>query len=341
MRARLRSWWQKILQHHYVRGIVVLSLLVLILFIFLVYRFGWDWTGFTSGTSQITIISTSKGNYAATILQPSKSLWDWLNLLGVLAIPIVAGLGVAWFTHAQQQRDQQIADQRAESERKDIAERAKLELEKALDNQREAALQEYIDKMSELLLHEKLRESAENDEVRIVARARTLHVLRRLDKERKGSVIQFLSESRLLSLVDLSYADLSEAILFRANLSHANLFCANLRKANLFLATLDSVNLSEAYMPEADLRGASLNLADLSGAHLTYADLRGANLTGAMLANKTMERKVNLTGTQFNKKPVFLLYPLLMEGISLGPTVWPDEFGHEAAEAAGAICVDG
>ncbi len=358
MTARLHSWWQRIKQHPYVTGIVVLLVLVLILFIFLAYRFGWDWTGISSGEIKTTTISTPQGTYKATEVQSAKSFWDWLNLLSVLAIPVVAGLGVAWFTRTQQLRDQKHEklqrkrDQEATRIQHDrdqqLAEqRADLERERALDNQREAALEEYIDKMSELLLHEELRESAENDEVRIVARARTLHVLRRLDKERKGSVIQFLSESRLLSIVDLSYADLSEAILFRANLTDANLFCANLRKANLFQATLDSVNLSEAYMPEADLRGASLNLADkseahpdLSGAHLTYADLRGANLTGAILDNKTTGRKVNLTGTQFNKKPVSLQYPLLTEGISLGPTVWPDEFGHEAAEAAGAICVD-
>jgi Pentapeptide repeats (8 copies) len=251
-------------------------------------------------------------------LQPSKSLWDWLNLLGVLAIPAVVGLGAAWYT----------------------AQQGKVSARENTDNQREAALQEYIDKMSELLLKENLRESSPNDGVRIVARARTLNVLHRLDRERKGIVIQFLFESDLLSIVDLSYADLSDAHLFRANLTNANLFCADLRKANLFLATLVSVNLSEAYMPEADLRGASLNLADLSGANICFADLRGANLTGAILYNKTTGMKVKLTKTEYNKESVPLQYPLLTEGISLDPTVWPDGFGHEAAKAAGAICVD-
>lgn len=102
MGARLRSWWQKIKQHPYATGVVVL--LVLILFIFLAYRFGWDWTGFNSGTSQFTITSTSKVNYTATISQPSKSLWDWLGLLAVLAIPVVVGFGVAWFTAQQGER---------------------------------------------------------------------------------------------------------------------------------------------------------------------------------------------------------------------------------------------
>src|SRR6266566_3327964 len=49
------------------------------------------------------------------------------------------------------------------------------------DNQRETALQAYIDTMSELLLHEKLRDSAEEDEVRKIAHVRTLTILPRLN----------------------------------------------------------------------------------------------------------------------------------------------------------------
>src|SRR5438105_1055948 len=121
MTARFRSWWQQIKQHPYAyaTGFLVLLVLALILFILSAYRFGWDWTGFNSETNQITITNTSKGNYTATISQPSKSLWEWLNLLGVLAIPVVVGLGAAWYT----------ARQGKESEKENK------------DNQREAALQ--------------------------------------------------------------------------------------------------------------------------------------------------------------------------------------------------------
>ena len=60
------------------------------------------------------------------------------------------------------------------------------------DNQRETALQTYIDKMSELLLEKHLRTSQPEEEVRKIARVRTLTVLRGLDANRKGSVLQFL-----------------------------------------------------------------------------------------------------------------------------------------------------
>ncbi len=75
----------------------------------------------------------------------------------------------------------------------------------------------------------------------------------------------------------------------------------------------------------------------LSGAHICFADLRGANLASAILDNKMTGMKVKLTGTKYNKKPVSLQYELLTESINLDPTGWPDDFGHETAEA---ICVD-
>jgi hypothetical protein len=59
-----------------------------------------------------------------------KTLWDWLGLLAVLAIPVVVGFGAAWFT----------------------AQQGKVSAEQNTDNQHETALQAYIDKMSELLL---------------------------------------------------------------------------------------------------------------------------------------------------------------------------------------------
>jgi hypothetical protein len=47
---------------------------------------------------------------------------------------------------------------------------------KSLDNQREAALKEYFEKMSELLLHENLRHSDPDAEVRKIARVWALTV---------------------------------------------------------------------------------------------------------------------------------------------------------------------
>ncbi len=105
------SWWQQIRIHPVTSVLIALFVLLIVLVIFGGYKFNWDWTGFN---------------------RPSKTLWDWLQLFGVLAIPVVVGFGAVWFTT----RQGKVAD--AENK----------------DNQRENALQAYIDKLSELLLHE-------------------------------------------------------------------------------------------------------------------------------------------------------------------------------------------
>ena len=78
-------------------------ILAIVAFIFAIHNFGWDWTGFTSGVSKTTVTSTPQGKTTATEMQPAKSLWDWLGLLATLAIPVVVGLGAAWFTMKQAQ----------------------------------------------------------------------------------------------------------------------------------------------------------------------------------------------------------------------------------------------
>jgi hypothetical protein len=52
--------------------------------------------------------------------------------------------------------------------------------------------------MSMLLMERDLRASKEGSQVRILARARTLTVLERLDTSRKAEVMQFLVEANLL-----------------------------------------------------------------------------------------------------------------------------------------------
>ena len=99
-------------------------------------------------------------------------MWDWLQLL---IIPSVLAAAALLFN----------------------AQSTQTQLEITTDNRREAALQAYIDKMSELLLDGKLRTSALRSEIRSVARIRTRSTLRQLDSTRKGQVLQFLQESQI------------------------------------------------------------------------------------------------------------------------------------------------
>ncbi len=141
-----------------------------------------------------------------------------------------------------------------------------------------------------------MRDSAEEDEVRKVARVRTLTVLRGLDRARKASLLLFLYESGLIhkdmhdGIIRLEGADFSQADFSIANLSNdfierrtkgytgawmrkygsVNLEKAKLKRINFRAARLDGVNLNEA-----DLSEAYLSAVDLKGAELIRADLHG------------------------------------------------------------------
>lgn len=208
----------------------------------------------------------------------AKTLWDWMQLL---LIPLgLAGAVLLW-TRFQQETGRQ---------------RAALRHEIATDNQREAAFQDYINRMTELLIKEKLSKFSP-EEVRSIARVRTLTLLRGLDPKRKGLVFLFLKDSGLVdreAVVDLCGADFSQASLPHARLGRVNLGEANLSKAYLCAANLSTAYLGEVNLSGADLSWANLNQADLFGANLSGADLTRANLSGARLNG------ANLTGCRLN-----------------------------------------
>jgi uncharacterized protein YjbI with pentapeptide repeats len=208
-----------------------------------------------------------------------KLVWDWLQLLGTLAIPVVVAVAAAWFSWQQSTTQTQIEEQRAQGE----------------------ALQAYLDQMSTLLLERDLRSSTEDNatqesiEARTLARAQTLTVLGRVDSSRKSQILQFLDEANLIRsvngkdpIVTLSRADLRGADLRGAYMNAAHLSDANLRDAFLKYANLRHANLHDAHLSDADLSNAFLSSADLSGAsgtgaNLNEADLSDANLSGAYL----------------------------------------------------------
>jgi uncharacterized protein YjbI with pentapeptide repeats len=205
----------------------------------------------------------------------------------LLIIPAVLAGVALWFNRTERETERKIAEQRAQIER-----------EIAANRERKDILQAYLDKMTELMLEWKLRESQPGDEVRAVARARTLTALRELDEVRQGTLLRFLYETRLIDkdkgVIDLRDADvsgvnlsgvilLSGASLERAILRNANLERAILEGTDLSMAKLSAANLSGAILRGATLIGADLNMANLQKAVLIEANLRAANLEEANL----------------------------------------------------------
>jgi uncharacterized protein YjbI with pentapeptide repeats len=207
-------------------------------------------------------------------VQPSKTLWDLLQLL---IVPVIlVGVSLLW-SASQDTRDKSRADQ----------------------VRQDTSLNDYFKQMSGLMLDKNLLSSKHGDPVRSVARTVTLATLRRLDGERKGEVVPFLQEARLigglrgsrvdLTGADLEHANLEGATLLLADLSGADLTGADLLGADLFGAILTDANLTNANLEGANLTGADLEGANLTGAALQDTDFTDAKLKGAKLQGALVE----------------------------------------------------
>jgi uncharacterized protein YjbI with pentapeptide repeats len=254
----------------------------------------------------------------------TKTLWDWMDLL---IIPLFLAGGAFFLDRSEKAHEREIET----------------------DRQQEAALQAYLDRMADLLLENELL-TTKNEEVKNVARTRTLTVLRGLDGIRKGIVISFLKEAGLINgntFIDLKGADLTKLELRRSDLKAVNLRGVNLGGASLSQVDLSGTNLSEAYLGEASLDlcnlsganlskavltdaslfSADLTCADLRGAGLYHAslwgaDLSGADLTGAYIDLTEQPSRRTLTGY------TFYLTPLQMAKSIKGITM-PDGTKHD------------
>jgi hypothetical protein len=196
------------------------------------------------------------------------TLWNWIKLLIVPAVIASAGL---WFNAQQREREQNIAQQRAQEE----------------------ALQAYLDHIGQLLLDKDrpLRQAKERDDVRTLARARTLTVLASMDPSGKTRIMRFLVEANLVqggheggSIIGLSGADLSGTDLHGADMNNADLSCI-----------VEETELGP-FKSCADLSGTNLIKANLVGANLSGADLSRADLTSALVTSEQLDQAGSLKG---------------------------------------------
>jgi uncharacterized protein YjbI with pentapeptide repeats len=246
-------------------GIVVA--LALVISLYGGYRYDWQWTGIGE-----------PDNF------PKRTLWDWLQLL---IIPAVLALGGYLFTQSENRRTQETADQQRTLDR-----------ELADQRRQDDMLQAYLERMSQLLTDKErpLDKAHPGDSVYNAARAQTLAILPGLNGQRKGNVLRFLYESRLLTIdrrylgldkekpLMLDDADLT-GVAFRGhvNLGHVNLRLADLSHAHLNHVWLWGAYLKGAKLRDVDLRGVDLHEAELGGVDLSGADLRDANLREASM----------------------------------------------------------
>lgn len=235
-----------------------------------------------------------------------KTLWDWSQLLIIPVILLLATLLFGWI-------------QNATSLQMDASQRTQ-DTMLASQQQREAELKGYLDTMSSLLNNPDIRDLARGADLRSLARAQTLTVLREMNQDgvRKAVVVRFLHDAGLFlrdpfPIVSLADADLRWASLSGAQLGGADLAAADLDAADLSNADLSGADLSQARLNGANLSGARLNYTQLTAADLRCPPSNGSqictNLSGADLAGADLTA-ANLQGVHFARTDVSGTHPL-------------------------------
>lgn len=205
----------------------------------------------------------------------NKTMWDWLILFSTLAIPIVVLCATIAFSIQQVKAN----EAQHNNERRIAAANRQNDLKMADDQEEETALSNYLDGVTSLLLTNNSSSQEVSYDVSIVARAKTMIVLRRLNNpQRKSMVVQFLYEAHLITgkqpRISLAGVDLSNVDLRNLELSGANLSGAHLNKAILLNTDLRYSNLSYTDMHGANMQGANLHGADMHGASISPFQLQ-------------------------------------------------------------------
>lgn len=191
---------------------------------------------------------------------PPKTLWDWLELI---VVPATLALSALWFNYSQRIQKEDIARNQREEE----------------------MLSGYYRDIAYLISDLGLGTSNETTGARPLATARTKALLHNLNIKRKGLVIRYLYDAKLIGYLDEEHKIEPPIIsLMGADLSGIDLENADLAGIQLKETVLTGANLVGVNMYCASLRGADLRDADLRGptdrpttfikADLTRADLR-------------------------------------------------------------------
>lgn len=219
-----------------------------------------------------------------------KSIWDWMQLLIIPFILITVGY---FFSNQQAQTSLQVSQQQHVADQR-----------QAIDQQRATMLQTYMDNIQDLLLNHNLLKSKPTGDVATLARARTLTALQGLDPGRRGLLVLFLYEAKLIGFCENCESDaiggyiVDDAII---NLSRTNLSGADLSRTNLSGINLSGIPAMGVLSIGVDLSGADLSGTDLSEANLNGANLNRDNLSEADLSGADLSEASNLTQQQLDQ----------------------------------------
>ncbi|GCF07203.1 pentapeptide repeat-containing protein [Dictyobacter arantiisoli] len=224
---------------------------------------------------------------------PAAHPYVWTHLWSILLVICLAG-GFLWL-NLQQRQTALLASQQEQATQRGIA----------TEQQRETILQNYMNKMTDLMINNQLlKNHSRADSAKLAADALTRETLSRLDADRKAILMRFLFQTRLISndsdAIDLQDVDISQAHMGQIDIRDTTLTGANLSATDLHGATLSNAilvftNLSHANLAKADLHACDMHNTNLSGANLrdvtgltTDQINRAGSLKGATMPDGTV-----------------------------------------------------
>jgi len=189
----------------------------------------------------------------------------------LVALLILIGTGVVWNGIQERTMVESLSRQQSTTQQ-----------QIAQAQQQETILQAYMDKISDLLVHDKLLQAKAADPAKIATDAYTHDALPRLDADHKAELMRFLYQTKLLSndnnIIDLKDVDIHGAHMRNIDIRDTYLVGANLSGADLRNATLSDATLTFTKLSGANLSHADLHACDMHNTNLAGADLTGANL---------------------------------------------------------------
>jgi hypothetical protein len=285
---------------------ILLILPAVIILLLLIERFALGYTAWADWTGLGELTGPN-----GAVIRPARTLWDAVQLL---VIPVVLSLGVLYFNQQERRTERRLSEDRTE----------------------DAVLQNYLDRVSELILNRGLMEEEYSvaSPVHQVAQVRTITALRQIAPHRQNMIFQFLRDTNLCQtmLTDASLLDIDlrsahlwnisfdRSSLIRGRLARASLFKSSLRETKLIDADLSDclmtgADLSNSLLLRTNLRGADLTGANFTGANLSGAKWDGANLNGADLTGAYC---LNAAGDHIPVTPEHFA-----EARSLTGVIWP------------------
>ncbi|CAF2923999.1 unnamed protein product [Rotaria sp. Silwood2] len=160
-----------------------------------------------------------------------------LNFVSAVLVPIV----IAIFSIILALQQKSIAETNRDVDLRITADQHRQNVELALDGQRDAKLVAYMNEISHLLLTNNF--SLSKRILTSIVRPKTLAVLRQIDVTRKGYLIQFLRESRMISTTSPPVLSLAGADLNDIDLSEHEK-PVDMRQVSFFGASLDDASFT-------------------------------------------------------------------------------------------------